>query len=221
MSCIGIYGGSFNPIHLGHTRLAHNLCKAGLVDRVWLLVSPLNPLKKDDADTIIPTEIRLRMARIAVEKVKSVEVSDFETKMPVPSYTVNTMKAIAAEFPQHEFRIVIGQDNWAHFGQWYKADEIRAMYDIIVYGRNQDGKAADKRAKVVLYKKNGEIIDFSNSYHFPLYNISATKIRQAVKSSNFNFAKRWLNPNVLELINQLNLFKPNTPANSLPLCRFL
>ena len=207
MSCIGIYGGSFNPIHIGHTRLARNICKAGAVDRVWIMVSPLNPLKKDEAQNILPTDLRLEMARLAVERIPSVDVSDFETTLAMPSYTINTMKALAKQFPQHQFRIIIGWDNWKRFNQWYKADEIKRLFDIVVYGRKEtQEKKSNGHATVIIHKTSRDIIDLSNSFQFPLYDISSTQIRNAIKNNNIAFAKRWLNPNVLNYITANHLF---------------
>nr|MCR5313024.1 adenylyltransferase/cytidyltransferase family protein [Bacteroidaceae bacterium] len=91
---IGIYGGSFNPIHIGHTSLAQSIIDQGLVDEVWLLVSPLNPLKRNDGD-IADYDFRYKMAALACEDCHGIKVSDFETRLPIPSYTYNTLTALS------------------------------------------------------------------------------------------------------------------------------
>ena len=108
---IGIYGGSFNPIHKGHTELAASLVLQGLVDELWLLVSPLNPLKQGATSDIAEYEHRLNMARLATENIEGVKVSDFERHLPLPSYTITTLNELRKAYPEHEFVLVIGADN--------------------------------------------------------------------------------------------------------------
>ena len=97
MSCTGIYGGSFNPIHLGHVCLAKALADSGLVDEMWLLVSPQNPFKVDAR--LLDDDKRLHLARLAVRDVPGVEVCDREFTLPRPSYMFNTLQALSQEHP--------------------------------------------------------------------------------------------------------------------------
>ena len=105
----GIYGGSFNPIHEGHVRLAKALADSGLVDEMWLLVSPQNPFKVDA--NLLDDEKRLHLARLAIRDVQGVEVCDREFTLPRPSYMYNTLQALSQEHPDREFVLVIGADN--------------------------------------------------------------------------------------------------------------
>ena len=129
----GIFGGSFNPIHNGHISLAKQLREKAGLDEVWLMVSPQNPLKVT-AD-LIDDEIRMQMARLAVEGEEGIIASDYEMHLPKPSYTWNTLQALSKDYPDREFVLMIGGDNWQLFDKWYHADDIRKNYQIIVYPR--------------------------------------------------------------------------------------
>ena len=129
----GIFGGSFNPIHKGHISLARQLRQKAELDEVWLMVSPQNPLKAS-AD-LLDDEIRMQMARLAVEGEEGIIASDYEMHLPKPSYTWNTLQTLNKDYPDREFVLMIGGDNWQLFDKWYHADDIRKNYQIIVYPR--------------------------------------------------------------------------------------
>ena len=129
----GIFGGSFNPIHNGHISLARQLREKAGLDEVWLMVSPQNPLKAQ-AD-LLDDQIRMEMARLAVEGETGIIASDYEMNLPKPSYTWNTLEALKRDYPDREFVLMIGGDNWQLFDKWYRADDIRNQYQIIVYPR--------------------------------------------------------------------------------------
>lgn len=133
MKVTGIYGGSFNPIHLGHVSLAKALAESSLVDEMWLLVSPQNPFKANA--NLLDDETRLRLARLAVSDVPGVEVCDREFFLPRPSYMFNTLTALSREHPDREFVLVIGADNWERFPDWYRSSDILAAYRVIIYPR--------------------------------------------------------------------------------------
>ena len=129
----GIFGGSFNPIHNGHISLALQLKERAGLDEVWLMVSPQNPLKQ--SGDLLADDLRLHMAGLAVEGVEGITVSDYEMHLPRPSYTWNTLEALSTDYPERQFVLMIGGDNWAIFDRWYHADDIRRKYEIIVYTR--------------------------------------------------------------------------------------
>ena len=116
---IGILGGSFNPVHIGHMMLASYLQQFTDLDEVWLTLSPLNPLKAG-SDELIPDITRLRMLELAIGDTKGLNICDYELSMPRPSYTINTLRYLAKRFPRHKFKLIIGSDNWKifddHFG---------------------------------------------------------------------------------------------------------
>ena len=129
----GIFGGSFNPIHNGHIALARQLRQAAGLDEVWLMVSPQNPLKRQE--DLLDDELRLKMARQAVADEPSIRVSDYEFYLPRPSYTWNTLQALEHDFPDRQFVLMVGGDNWQHFARWYRADDILHRYPVVVYPR--------------------------------------------------------------------------------------
>lgn len=131
---IGIFGGSFDPIHIGHAIIAQHVIGCGAVDRLWFVVSPVNPLKVDKERNVADTD-RLRMVEMVSRPMEGVETSAFEFTMPKPSYTIDTLNALQAKFPDDEFYLVIGGDNWEVFGKWRNSEEILAKYHILVYPR--------------------------------------------------------------------------------------
>ena len=133
---VGIYGGSFNPIHFGHTGLAKWVLEHTDLDEVWLMVSPNNPLK--DKSILADEQERLEKAREAIgdeAKGKRIWVSDFEFHLPRPTYTANTLRALAREYPEHEFTLIIGEDNLQIFDQWREYQYILDNYRVFVYPR--------------------------------------------------------------------------------------
>ena len=163
---IGIYGGSFNPIHTGHITLGQWLVRHDVVDELWFLVSPQNPLKP--AEGLLDDNARLRLARLAIGRKRRLRVSDFEFHLPRPSYMVTTLEALRAAYPDHDFVLVIGADNWHRFPQWYKSDEILSRHCLIIYPR--PGFPIDETA----------LPEGVSLVHTPLYDLSSTQIREAI-----------------------------------------
>lgn len=130
---VGIFGGSFDPIHMGHVNLAKYVLSHTDLDEVWLMVSPRNPLK--DHGPVATDEQRLAMARLAVEDIPGIKVSDFEFSLPIPSYTYLTLTRLREAYPDIDFRLIIGGDNWADFDRWRNPEEILTEFGVIVYPR--------------------------------------------------------------------------------------
>lgn len=133
----GVYGGSFNPIHVGHVYMAKELLRLGMVDEMMLVVSPQNPLKNEG---LWDDEFRLQLANLAVRDVPGIEVSDVEFSLPKPNYMVTTLEVLTAKFPEKEFALVIGQDNWECFHRWHRWLDILQRYKIIVLPRRTGGQ---------------------------------------------------------------------------------
>lgn len=131
---IGILGGSFNPVHIGHMMLASYMQQYGDFDEVWLSLSPLNPLKANPEE-LIPDVQRLNMLDIALGNTKGLKVCDIELSMPKPSYTINTLRYLEKRYPRHLFKLIIGSDNWKIFDQWKGAEEIKSDFGVVVYPR--------------------------------------------------------------------------------------
>ena len=134
MKRIGLFGGSFNPVHLGHTALAAYVCEQRMVDEVWMMVSPQNPLKQNLE--LLDEQRRLAMMQLAVAPYPALKACDFEFHLPRPSYTYHTLQALRAAYPDYAFSLIIGEDNWQHFHRWYRGDDILRETPIIVYPRD-------------------------------------------------------------------------------------
>ena len=130
---VGIFGGSFNPIHIGHLALANYLCEFGGLDAVWFLVTPQNPLKQHD--DLLDDHCRLELARLATQGYDKFYVSDFEFHQPRPSYTVHTLQALKRAYPENEFHLIIGSDNWKVFNLWFNPQRLIAENKLIIYPR--------------------------------------------------------------------------------------
>ena len=190
----GVYGGSYNPIHLGHTSMASAIVARGLVDEMWLVVSPQNPLKDRG---LWDDELRLELARIAVKEIAGVEVSDIEFGLPRPSYMVSTLAALSARFSDREFVLVIGQDNWDCFRRWYRWEDILAGYRIIVLPRQSERTADEAHAPILDgCSARVEFVDV------PLIDVSSTWIRAEIKD-NPSYDGQWLAPEVWEVVKKV------------------
>lgn len=163
---VGIFGGSFNPIHTGHIALAKSLCQQAGLDEVWLMVSPMNPFKKEATD-LLTDKLRLEMAEQAIADEPKLKACDYEFHMPKPSYTWHTLQALSQDFPHVSFTLLIGGDNWASFDKWFHHEDILSHHPIVVYPR----KGCDI----------GKVPSGVNIVETPLLNISSTEIRQRIK----------------------------------------
>ena len=170
---IGIFGGSFNPVHIGHMMLASYLTQWGYVDEVWLTLSPLNPLK--DAAELLPDIKRLAMLSIAAKGADAIDICDIELSMPKPSYTIDTLRVLAERYPEYRFKLIIGSDNWQIFDRWRSAQQILDDFGVLVYLR--PGYPVDKR-----HIDGMEVVDA------PMAHVSSTFIHQAIaKGRNMNY----------------------------------
>ena len=164
MAKIGIYGGSFNPVHFGHVGLAKWVIENTDLDELWLLVSPNNPLKP--AGILAPEEERLAGVREAIKDIPHVVASDFEFALPRPSYTANTLRELQRAYPEHEFTLIMGQDNIAIFQQWREWEYILENFRIFVYPRKgtiTNHQSPITNAKNVLFLANAPTFDISSS----------------------------------------------------------
>lgn len=174
---IGIYSGSFNPVHVGHVALCDYLVREGVVDEVWLIRSPLNPLKVDAASTLAPDADRAEMLRLAIEGHAGLRVCTIEDDLPRPNYSILTFHALEEQYPGCEFHLIIGADNWLLFDRWRAYDEFLTRYHLIVYPR--PGYALTDEARLRLGEAAIARVRFVDA---PQYDISSTTIRQALAS---------------------------------------
>ena len=164
---VGIYGGSFNPIHFGHTGLAKWVLEHTDLDEVWLMVSPNNPLK--DKSILADEQERLKKAKEAIKTLptslqgRRVVVSDFEFHLPRPTYTANTMRALANAYPEHEFTLIIGEDNLQIFDKWRESDFLLSHFRIFVYPRHGCPTYEIPQARDLQILKNAPYFDISST----------------------------------------------------------
>jgi nicotinate-nucleotide adenylyltransferase len=164
---VGLFFGSFNPIHVGHMILANYMLEFTDLDKVWFVISPHNPLK--NKSTLLEDRQRLQMVRIAVEDNNKLKASDVEFKLSQPSYTVHTLAYLKEKYPKNEFVLIMGADNLATFHKWKNYEEILKFHEIYVYPRKES-----LESELPKYKK----VKFVNA---PVIEISSTMIRSAIK----------------------------------------
>ena len=165
---IGLFGGTFNPIHFGHIRLARQLLQSAGLDEVWFMVTPQNPFKVNHE--LLWDRTRYRMVEMALQRYKHLIASDYEFRLPKPSFTWNTLQALSKDYPNHTFTLLIGGDNWQLFDKWYRYEDLLREYPIVVYPR-QDANPDDMQTAFpsVTFVK------------VPLINISSTMIRERLR----------------------------------------
>ena len=166
---IGLYFGTFNPIHVGHLIIANHMAEYSGLDQIWMVVTPHNPLKKKE--TLLDDYKRLHLVSLATEDYSKIKPSDFEFKLPQPNYTVNTLSHFQDQFPQHEFALIMGEDNLKTLHKWKNWEVILQNHDIYVYPRvssETDNPTLKNHPKI-------HMIDA------PVVEISSTFIRENIK----------------------------------------
>lgn len=195
MKKIGLYFGTFNPIHVGHLIIANHLANNSDLNEVWFVVSPHNPLK--DKNTLLDDHHRLAMVQRAVEDNPKLKASSIEFDLPKPSYTVFTLQSLKEKFPKTEFSLIMGEDNLRTIHKWKNYEYILENFDIYVYPRVQSATETDVK-------------DFSKSarVHFcnaPVMNVSSTFIRDAIK--NRKDVRYLLTDPVFRYVDEMNFYK--------------
>ena len=173
---VGIYGGSFNPIHFGHIGLVKWVAEHSDLDEVWLMVSPNNPLKtnadlKGQYDLRTNFSLRLEAAQKALTEttcIKTLRASDFEDHLPRPSYTANTLRELTKAYPEHEFSLIIGADNWAIIEKWKEYEFVLNNFRVFVYPRT--GYPMEPRKNIPA----GHVVFCQDA---PIFDISSTQLR--------------------------------------------
>jgi len=187
---IGLLFGSFNPVHVGHLIIANYMANYTTLDKVWLVVSPQNPLKK--YGDLINTYDRLEMCKLATDNSKNIQVSDVELKLPQPSYTIDTLAHLQEKYPQHEFALIMGSDNLVSLPKWKNYKLILRDYQIFVYprpGYENTDLATHPSVTITMT---------------PLMELSATFIRQSLKDKKN--VQYFVPDVVLDFIESKNLY---------------
>jgi|WetSurMetagenome_2_1015567.scaffolds.fasta_scaffold472126_2 nicotinate-nucleotide adenylyltransferase len=188
---VGLYFGSFNPIHIGHLALANYLCETNEVDEIWFVVSPLNPFKQNDR--LLDDITRLRLVKLAIGDYPRFKASDVEFHLSEPSYTIHTLDALRRTYTEIQFSLIIGSDNWKGFHLWKEADRILNEIPILIYPRPG-------------YPLS--ISELPTSVHLlleaPIFGVSATFIRESLTQGKD--IRYFLHPSVYEEIKCKGLY---------------
>lgn len=170
MNKIGLYFGSFNPIHNGHIHVARQAVLQFKLDQVWIIVSPQNPFKENNA--LAPEHHRLQMARLACQAYDFLRVSDIEFSLPRPSFSITTLMAIQEQFPQNNYFLIVGEDNLSMFHLWKDFEKLLETAPLIVYPRANELSSLPQ-----------PLNEYQNRIHVlkgDLVNVSATEIRNII-----------------------------------------
>jgi nicotinate-nucleotide adenylyltransferase len=190
---IGLYFGTFNPIHIGHLSIANHMVEFSDLDQVWFVVTPHSPFKKKSS--LLDNHQRFEMVYQATESYDHLQPSDIEFKLPQPNYTINTLAHLEEKYPKHDFSLIMGEDNLKGFHKWKNYEVILENYNLYVYPRISEGKIEtqfDDHVKIHRVKA-------------PIMEISSTFIRNAIKDQK-NI--RPLLPNkVWKYIDEMNFYR--------------
>ena len=190
---VGLFFGTFNPIHSGHMIIANYMAEFSDLDEIWFVVTPQSPFKQKNS--MLSDHHRLAIANIAVEKYPKLKTSDIEFKLPQPNYTINTLLYIEEKFPEHQFCLIMGEDNLKGFHKWKNFETILQNYELYVYPRISDGKVESE------FLKHPNV----HSVEAPIVQISSTFIRKSIKSKKD--IRTMLPANVWNYIDEMNFYK--------------
>ena len=188
---IGLFFGSFNPVHNGHLIIANYVCETTDLDKVWLVVSPQNPLKQKE--TLLREYDRLHLINLAIEDNKNLKASNIEFKLPEPSYTIDTLIYLKEKHPEHEFCLIMGSDNLETLHKWKNYELILKNYPLYIYKRRGTDKNPYPDLKTIHF------------LDFPYLDISATFIRENLSKG---ISMQYFLPEpVWKYIDEMNLYK--------------
>jgi len=188
---VGLYFGSFNPIHIGHLAIANYMVAFTNIDQLWFMVSPQNPLKQQA--TLLPDHHRYEMVYRAVEEFPEFRASNFEFSLPKPSYTINTLTHLKEKYPTFDFVLIMGSDSLESLPKWKNYEQILDKFEIFVYPRP--------------HNSGGELVSHSKVtfVQAPLMEISASFIRDSIKLGKN--IKAFLPTKVWEYLDQMNFYR--------------
>jgi nicotinate-nucleotide adenylyltransferase len=178
---IGLYFGSFNPIHVGHLIIANHVVNETDLQRIWFVVSPQNPFKP--SSTLLNEYDRLHLVQLAIDGDDRFKASEIEFSLPKPSYTSHTLTYLSEKYPSHQFSIIMGSDSYENLPKWKNAETITANYPIVVYNRPGFGVG----------KESGDLVRVLDA---PLLEISATRIRESIQQGK---SIKYLVPSAVEI----------------------
>ena len=194
MKKIGLFFGSFNPIHIGHLILANYILENSDMDELWFVVSPQNPFK--DKKSLLTDHNRLDMVQLAVKNYPKMRASSVEFSLPKPSYTIDTLTYLKEKYPNYSFALIMGEDNLDSLPKWKNSEKLMSDYQIIVYPRTFEGE-----------KKDSEYLQHENisMVNAPIIELSATEIRNMIKEGKN--VRPMLPPEVFEYLDGSSFYK--------------
>ena len=190
---VGLFFGTFNPIHIGHLTIANHIAEYSDLDQVWFVVTPHSPFKKKNS--LLDDHQRLEMVYQAVKVYPKLRQSDIEFNLLQPNYTINTLVHLEEKFPDHEFALIMGEDNLKSFHKWKNYQLILELHDIYVYPRISEGKVEtqfDEHPKI-------------HHVNSPIMELSSTFIRKSIKEGKN--VRPMLPENVWEYLDEMNFYK--------------
>jgi len=190
---IGLYFGTFNPIHVGHLTIANHMAEYSDLDQVWFVVTPHSPFKKKNS--LLDNNHRFQMVDRAVEDYSKLRASDIEFKLPQPNYTINTLTYLEEKYPDYEFALIMGEDNLKSFHKWKNYELILERHHIYVYPRISKGTVETRF-------DNHPKIHFIDS---PIMQLSSTFIRNAIKEGKN--IRPMLPEHVWSYLDEMNFYK--------------
>lgn len=167
---VGLYFGTFNPIHVGHLIIANHFAEHSDLEEVWCVVTPQNPFKTKQS--VLDNHQRLEMVYLATKEYPKIKPSDIEFQLPQPNYTVHSLAYLEEKYPKHEFALIMGEDNLASLPKWKNAEVLLDRYPIYVYPRKIEQSYAAVDSKGTVIKVDAPIIEISSSF-----------IRKSIKSA--------------------------------------
>ena len=171
---IGLYFGTFNPIHVGHLIIANHLAEHSSLEQIWMVVTPHNPHK--EKSTLLDDRQRFHLVTLATEEYPKIKPSDIEFKLPQPNYTVNTLAHLKDKFPQHEFSLILGEDNLKSLHKWKNYEYILENHDVYIYPRIS---ATSFETEKNQFENHPRIFKINA----PIVEISSTFIRENIKNN--------------------------------------
>lgn len=190
---VGLFFGTFNPIHVGHLIIANHLAENSDLDQIWMVVTPLSPFKIKQS--MLDNYQRLEMVHLATKDYTTIRPSDIEFNLPQPNYTVNTLAYLKEKFPEHQFALIMGEDNLKNFHKWKNYEVILEEHQIYCYPRISNGKVET------------QFDNHPNIHHVsaPIIELSSTLIRSQIKSGNN--VRPMLPENVWKYLDEMNFYK--------------
>ncbi|RKF04144.1 nicotinate-nucleotide adenylyltransferase [Tenacibaculum lutimaris] len=193
MKNIGLYFGTFNPIHIGHLIIANHMVEYSDLDEIWMVVTPHNPFKKKNS--LLDNHHRLDMVYLATEEYEKIQPSDIEFRLPQPNYTINTLAHISEKHPNYTFSLIMGEDNLKSLHKWKNYEAILEDYNVYVYPRVSEGIVENQ------FKNHKKI----HRVDAPIVEVSSTMIRNAIKEEKN--CKPLLPFKVWKYIDEMNFYK--------------